>query len=143
MGTRGRPSMAELTVGKVPHGSMVNRPDPPRNLNAAEAAEWRAIVSTMPAGYFARTQLVGLAQLCKLTVGLPEIDRRIAACCKKSKSNREYMMLVGTRRKETLAINVLQRSMRLTHQAVLNHTATKKLRPVQNGNGSGEHWHGA
>src|SRR5712671_5816023 len=105
MGTRGRRSIQEVMVVKGPHGAAINRPDPPRNLSAAEATEWCAIVDSMPPGYFARTQLVGLAQLCKLTVGLPELDRRIAACCKKKSSNREYMVLLGARRKETMAIN--------------------------------------
>jgi hypothetical protein len=142
MGTRGRRSTAEMMVVKGPLAAIIKRPDPPRDLNVAEAAEWRALVATMPPGYFARTQYVGLAQLCKLTVGLPEIDRRIAACCKKGKSNnREYVQLTAARLKQTLVINVLQRSMRLTHQAVLNHTATKKLRPAHatvHTNGSSE-----
>jgi hypothetical protein len=132
MGTRGRRSIAELMVvngGATP----ANRPDPPRDLDAAEAVEWREIVASMPAAYFARPPhyplMILLTLLCRHIVAARFIDRLIADCRKKNKLDREHAMLLRTQSEESAMIMRLQRAMRLTHQTVYR-ADSPKLRPV-------------
>jgi hypothetical protein len=61
-----------------------NRPDPPRDLDAAEAVEWREIVASMPAGHFASyPTLILLTLLCRHIVEARFIDRLIADCLRR------------------------------------------------------------
>ena len=127
MGTRGRGSIAELVVVNGPHGAVANRPDPPKDLNAAEAVEWLAIVASMPPEHFAgRPSQILLSLLCRHVVEARFIDRLIADGRKKNKPDREYEML---QLKESVMIMRLCRSMRLTHQS-LYRAESAKLRPV-------------
>lgn len=74
MGTRGRRSIAELMVVNGA-ATPANRPDPPRDLDAAEATEWREIVGSMPPGSFPRRLYVTLELLCRHTGnGQPCLD---------------------------------------------------------------------
>jgi hypothetical protein len=117
-----------------PHGATpVNRPDPPRDLDAAEAVEWREIVASMPAGHFARPHyplLILLTLLCRHIVEARFIDRLLADCRKKkNKLDREYAMLLRAQSEESDMILRLQRAMRLTHQALYRADSTKQ-RPI-------------
>jgi hypothetical protein len=128
MGTRGRRSIAELMVDNGPHAAKpANRPDPPRDLDAAEAVEWREIVATMPAGHFAHHPLlILLTLLCRHIVAARYIDRLIADSRKKNKPDREYTMLLRAQSETSDVILRLQRAMRLTHQAVIRADSAKQ-----------------
>ena len=129
MGTRGRRSIAELMVVNGPHGATPanRRPDPPRELDAAEAVEWREIVATMPAGHFAHyPSLILLTLLCRHIVAARYIDRLIADSRKKNKPDREHAMLLRAQSEESAMILKLQRAMRLTHQTVYRADSAKQ-----------------
>jgi hypothetical protein len=130
MGTRGRRSIAEMMVVNGPYAATpANRPDPPRDLGAAEASEWREIVGSMPAGHFAHYPLqILLAQLCRHIVESRFIDRLLGDSRKK-KPDREHAMLLRARSEESAMILRLSRSMRLTHQSLHRADSTKQ-RPV-------------
>jgi len=113
-----------------PNGPFVHRPDPPRDLNAAEATEWREMVASMPPAYFAGAHYPRLAQFCRHTVEARHISQLIAACRKPKKTDiNEYVKLLTMELKESDMILRLMRSMRLTHQAVYR-ADSPKLRPV-------------
>jgi hypothetical protein len=115
---------------KDPGGPFVHRPDPPRDLNAAEATEWREIVASMPAAYSAGSHYPRLAQLCRTTVASRHTSQLIEACNKQKKPNiQEYVRLLNVQLKESAMIIRLSRSMRLTHQGIYR-ADSKKQRPV-------------
>jgi hypothetical protein len=140
IGTRGRRSIAELTiVGGVRTVVTADRPDPPKTLTDAEATEWRELVASMPPDYFARTHYVSLVQLCKHTIAARHISQLIEACNKKRPFDlREYTKLLNMQLKQTAAILRLSTSMRLTHQSIYR-AESAKLRAVPK-LGS---WHGS
>jgi|SRR6266566_73531 len=110
--------------------AIATRPDAPYNLTDAEADEWRAIVSSMPPEHFARSHYPMLTQLCRHKMQSDRIAQLVEATCKQKKLNRcEYASLLAMQAVETSAIIRLERSMRLTHQA-LYRGETAKLRPV-------------
>jgi hypothetical protein len=124
MGTRGRRSIVELMTVKP-----AIRPDPPRDLDAAEAREWREIVATMPAGHFAHypSQIL-LSLLCRHIVEAKFLDRLVADSRNKNKADREHAMLLRAQSETSTLILRLQRAMRLTHQASIR-SDSAKLRP--------------
>jgi hypothetical protein len=128
MGTRGRRSIAELMVVNGA-ATPANRPDPPRDLDAAEAVEWREIVASMPAAHFARPHyplLILLTLLCRHIVEARFIDRLLADCRKTKKLDREHAMLLRAQSEESAIILKLQRAMRLTHQTVYRADSAKQ-----------------
>jgi hypothetical protein len=130
-------------IVKGPHGAMVKRPDPPRELDAAEAIEWRAIVASMPVGHFAPVHYPMLIQLCRHVIDARHIKHLIATARKKRKpNNREYSSLLRLQARESAMIMRLQKAMRLTQSAVMERTAIKKLRPVHS-NGAASPWNRA
>jgi len=125
MGTSGRQSIADKSSIKL----VVPRPDPPRDLNAAEAIEWLAIAAAMPPTYFAGSHYPLLAQLCRHTVVARQISKSIAVCCNKKKLDvREYARLLNLQRNETSMIVRLSEQMRLTHRSVYR-ADSAKIRP--------------
>jgi hypothetical protein len=113
-----------------PHGAnRTVRPDPPRDLGAAEATEWREMVASMPADYFASYPLqITLRMWCGSVVEARYIDRLIADCCKQKKPTREYLKLVNMQLEGTQMLLKLQRAMRLTHQQTIR-SDSARLRP--------------
>ena len=130
LGTRGKRSVAELMILEGPNG-VIDRPDAPYNLTDAEADEWRAIVASMPAGHFARTQYPMLVQLCRHKVAADRVAQLIEAVCRKKKFNSsELLALQAAQSAESSAIMRLSRSMRLTQQSVYRANATGRLSPT-------------
>lgn len=75
MAKRGRKSAAELAV--VAH--LPARPDPPAELTGEQAAEWVAVVRSLPADWFGRETHSLLAQYCRHVVSARHVARRIDA----------------------------------------------------------------
>ena len=131
MGTRGRRSTAELMIVKGPRGAMANRPDPPRELDAAEATVWCEIVASMPVAHFAPVHYPMLSQLCCHKIEARYIKQLITTYRKKKKPNiREYKSLLQLQARESAMIMRFEKTMRLTQSAVIDRSASKKLRPV-------------
>jgi len=128
LGSRGRKSIADLMIDGST--AVIQRPDAPYTLTDAEADEWRAIVASMPPEHFARIHYPMLTQLCRHKVQSDRVAQLIEAVCKQKKVCRaEYAALLAMQAVETSAIIRLQRSMRLTHQA-LYRAESAKPRPV-------------
>src|SRR5262245_797932 len=68
MGIRGRQSTAALSVIGPDGVETVRRPEPPDELTAEQAEEWRSIVNRLPADWFPRETLAMLAQYCRHVV---------------------------------------------------------------------------
>lgn len=104
-------TMADLEKGK--------RPEPPEDLNAAEAKVWREIVDSMPPDWFSVSTLPILERYCRHTAGMVFIDKTIRELEKKKdpKSLRAWRLMIGVRRRESRLITVLATKMRLTQQS--------------------------
>ena len=133
MGNRGRTSTAELMVSEGPNGVISDRPDAPYELDDEESLEWKAIVSSMPPNYFARTHYQTLVQLCRHIVAARRIGQMTSAECRKKNFDEvRYERLLGMQVRESNAIMNLSRSMRLTQQSMYDRKmANKHLRPLQ------------
>jgi hypothetical protein len=90
-------------------------PAPPPALTDEEAREWRAIVTAMQPGYFARSHYALLVQLCRHVAAA----NKIAGFIQMAKSV-ELGKLLALQAKESASIIQLCRQMRLSHQAVVN-----------------------
>jgi len=90
----------------------VRRPDPPRDLSAAEATEWREIVASLPADYFANYSRVMLLELlCAQTASARFIDRLLEDCRNKNKLDREYEQLLNAQLQGSEMIIRLSRAL--------------------------------
>jgi hypothetical protein len=129
MGTRGRRSIAELTVVNSPYANKVvaKRPEPRRHLEPAEATEFREIVASLPADYFANHMRVILLEcLLAHATEAGHISKLIATCSKQNKPDREFVKLLDMQRLETEMIMRLSRALGLTHQTVYRADSAKQ-----------------
>jgi hypothetical protein len=126
MGTRGRRSAADIAMDQFLMKA-ARRPDPPRDLDAAEATEWREIVASLPADYFAHYPLqIVLGLWCRHTVAARQVSKLLADCRNKNKLDREHKMLLKAQQEESAMILKLQRALRLTHQTVYRADSAKQ-----------------
>lgn len=79
MGTRGRISGAALSVIGPSGIETVRRPDVPGDLTAEQGAEWRAVVSRLPADWFPRETHPMLSAYCRHVVSARRVAEMIAA----------------------------------------------------------------
>src|SRR5690606_36227062 len=81
MGARGRKSAASLEIAAIgPSGiQTIRRPDPPEELTAEQAEEWRAVVNRLPADWFPRETHGMLAQYCRHVVAARRVSQMIQA----------------------------------------------------------------
>jgi hypothetical protein len=113
MGSRGRESAKSLEIIDNSSVLAIPRAAPPEELSADEAIEWRAYTNRMPADYFGREHYPLLVQLCRHIVSCRHLDTLIGECADAA----QYIKLLSARANETRTINMLLRSMRMTHQA--------------------------
>lgn len=121
---RGRKSITQIMLETGPNSPEANYPDAPYNLTDAETDEWRAIVSSMKPGYFARSHYPMLSQLCRHIVASNRVAQLIEDCCKKKKgkstfNEERFSALLSLQATESTAIVRLCRQMRLSHQAIV------------------------
>jgi hypothetical protein len=118
MGTRGRRSTAELVA--IPAG-MPSRPEPPPDLGAEAAEEWRAIVARMPVDWFTREVHPLLAAFCghvvRARVLSGELDALGEAALRTPDGVRQFDQLAKMAERETRAMATLGVKMRLTQQS--------------------------
>lgn len=119
MGTRGRKSLAELATSPVLIET--KRPAPPPELNATEAAIWRAAVGTMPFGWIGPAQFPILAAYCRHTHRANDLAKLIEAFefewLSEDGGLERFNKLLAMAERETRALTACARSMRITHQS--------------------------
>lgn len=97
---------------------VIPRPQPPAELSADERGHWVDLVNALPAGYFPQATLGVVRQYCRhMTVAahLAELRHK----CEAGKfSWQRYKGLIKEQRAESLIIQNLLRSMRLTHLSI-------------------------
>ena len=121
MGTRGRKSADELSVAAVIH--MPARPEPPGDLSAPEAVEWREIVHHLPADWFPRETHGLLAQYCRHVVA----SRRVAQLVEAVDDDDvpQLARLLRMQVAQSAAICTLAAKMRLNQQATIDRRRVK------------------
>jgi len=91
---------------------VAKRPDPPRHLEPSEATDWREIVASLPADYFANHMRVILLEcLLAHATEAGHISKLIATCSKLNKPDREFVKLLDMQRQETEMIIRLSRAL--------------------------------
>lgn len=122
----GRTSTAALAV--VPIGT-VAAPEPPAELNDAQAEVWRTVVSSRPNDWFTPDTHKLLVSYCKHATTAAILDAQIddfdPEWLKDDEGVERYKKLTDMREKQTRALTALARSMRLTHQATYRPEAKK------------------
>jgi hypothetical protein len=131
MGTRGRRSIAELSIVNGGHAAVAHkRPDPPRSLEPAEATQWREIVASLPADFFANYSLqILLERLCVHAAEANHISKLIATCSKKNKSDREYVQLVKMHLQEVDLIMRLSKALGFFRPSMFNQGQSQRPGP--------------
>ena len=120
MRKRGRKSAAELSIVAIDVDQY--RPEPPPELRGRAAHIWREIVSTLPAGWFTRSNEPLLLAYCRhittaehLASMLDKVDRSL-----EPDGLKQLDKLLGMRDRESKVALALARAMRLTQQAQMH-----------------------
>jgi hypothetical protein len=95
------------------------RPDPPRELTAEQADEWRAVVDRLPADWFPRETHGLLVQYCRHVVAARRVAQLIESLETSSDSEFDvgrYDELLKMQEREGRALSSLATRMRLTQQ---------------------------
>src|SRR5262245_41580642 len=125
MGSRGRKSIASLLTVEAD-----GRPDAPYNISDLAAQEWRAIVNTMPVGFFARSHYPLLAQLCRHVVASNRLEMLIEQLCRKKTFDAAQLASFHAQQAiESASIVRLSRQLRLGPQQ-LYRGESAKIRPA-------------
>ncbi len=118
MGNRGRQSTSSLAI--VPPREVLERgrPEPPKDLTAEQAVEWRAIVRRMPADWFPRETHGLLADYCRHVLR----SRKIATLIDRVERTRtvdvdDYDKLAKMADRESRTIASLATKMRISQHA--------------------------
>jgi hypothetical protein len=135
MKSRGRKSAASL--GVVPVSIEARRPPPPDNLSEGAAQVWRDTVVSMPGGWFDRVHEPLLVAYCRHVVTAERLTQLAEShLLKQSEISLEDMdRLLRMRERESRAVVMCARTMRLTQQAQM-HPRTAG-RAVERSGGSG------
>jgi hypothetical protein len=113
---RGRKSAAAQLDVIAAEIDAVQRPDPPAELTAEEAAVWRDTVSVMRPDWFGRETWPLLIQYCRHVVHARHIAKLLEATDIESDIGK-FRKLSGMEARESAIIAMLATRMRLTHQS--------------------------
>ena len=132
MGTRGRPSIASLTISKPAVLEIVERQRPPHDLSDEEVEIWAAVVNTEPADWFTPSTVPLLAQYCRHVIQA----RHVAELIEKATSDpelsiRDYDRLLAMQDRESKGILNAATKMRIAQQSLTNHRGNKQPRTVR------------
>ena len=116
----GRKSAASLAVvASLP--ASLQRPDPLKDLTAAQAEEWRAVVGRMPLGWFPRECHQVLATYCRHVVNAQHLAAMIAdfdpAWLTEDDGLKRYDKLLSMADREGKAVTMTATRLRLTPQS--------------------------
>jgi len=113
-----RKSAASLSVLEV---VSVRRPDPPADLTAEQAEEWRAVVARMPVDWFGRETHQLLAQYSRHVARARALARQVDALDPKHLTCpqflKRYDKLLAMAERESRAMTALARAMRITQRS--------------------------
>ena len=115
MTNRGRRSIASLAVLTPQPGQ---RPAPPADLTAEQAATWRAVVGAKPADYFGADTMPLLAAYVRHTACARRLSDALEAIGWDVPVER-LAPLLRLRDRETKAVMAMARALRLTQQATM------------------------
>jgi hypothetical protein len=122
---RGRTSAAALSVIAVDE---LARPEPPEELDADEAKEWREIAAALPPTWFGRETSPILVQYCKLIVRIRGLSIKIKQLEKKKDFDVvSYNRLVQTEQTQTRLMLLLATKMRITQQSSYDKSKRKHI----------------
>jgi hypothetical protein len=131
LGIRGKQSAASTEIAVISRSgvSVVHRPQPPVELTAEQADEWRAIVNRLPADHFPRETHGMLTQYCRHVVAARKVGQLIAAFEAEDPVNVEaYDRLLKMQEREGRAISSLATRMRTSQHS--QYAKDKKRGPV-------------
>jgi Phage terminase, small subunit len=116
----GRKSAASLAVVSTLPASL-QRPEPPEDLTAAQAEEWRAVVGRMPLGWFTRETHQVLATYCRHAVNARQLAALLAAFdpswVEDDEGLKRYDKLLAMAEREGKAVVMTATRLRLTPQS--------------------------
>jgi len=116
---RGRKSSAALAV--VPISIEGYRPQPPAELRPAEVKVWKAIVASVPGGWFTRANEPLLCAYCRHVVAGDKVSKMVEAEQARDEIDiAKLSRLLNMRLRESNAAMSLARTMRLTQQAQMH-----------------------
>lgn len=119
---RGRKSAASLAV--VPVSLEARRPPPPEHLDPKAADVWRNTVSTMPGGWFDRAQEPILSAYCRHVVSASRLTCLVDGFeddwLREDGGLQRLDKLMSMRERESRAVVMCARAMRLTQQAQMH-----------------------
>jgi hypothetical protein len=128
MGTRGPRSAASLSIVSSNSVAVIDRPNPPADLNDEQAAEWVAIVSRLPADWFGRETEGLLAQYCRHIVASRRVAQLIAQVETDDEFNlKDYDRLLKMQEREGRAISSLATKMRISQQSTYDKSKKKPV----------------
>ncbi len=117
--------MAELMVPAALAEVML-RPHAPDDLTVEQSEEWHAIVNTMPADHFMRSNYPLLAQLCRHIVAARRVAHLVERVAnEKVLDLKDLSALLQLQAAESASITRLSRSMRLTQQSIMRAETTR------------------
>jgi hypothetical protein len=125
MDQRGRKSTAQLSVVQPDGLISIRRPDPPAELDEAEARVWVSVVNSQEAEWFRPETHPLLVEYCRCTCELNYLSawkKRLQAECGETKDFKQVSEMQSTARSQ---LNALARSMRLTQQSTYSARKSK------------------
>lgn len=133
MRKRGRKSAAELSIVRVSVDGY--RPGPPADLREPEVQIWRDIVSSVPSGWFNRSNEPLLAAYCRHVATGNRLTKLVdeIAPSQESEVLTRWNKLLGMRERESKAALSLARAMRLTQQAQMHPRTAGRAMPENSG----------
>src|SRR5262245_2318447 len=109
---------------------VVERLQPPDELDEDEKTEFRRVINSMPADSFWPGNMAILVQYCRHVVMIRTINQAVKREAKHPRG-RTFRELVATMARETKIINSLMTSLRMTPQSTVpGHVSAKKAHKV-------------
>jgi len=133
MKKRGRKSAAELSIITVAVDGY--RPEPPTDLRDSEIQIWRNIVSSVPGGWFNRSNEPLLTAYCRHVATSDRLAKLVDEILPSRELNvlKRWDKLLGMRQRESKAALSLARAMRLTQQAQMHPRTAGRAMPDSSG----------
>jgi phage terminase small subunit len=116
MQQRGRSSESEREVARLVTITS-DRPDPPPELSAEQADEWRAVVGRLPPNWFKREHYGVLVSYCCHVTQRRFLEKELRIQSIEGEGLERFNDLAKAVDRETRAILLCARAMRMTHQS--------------------------
>ena len=126
MKTRGRTSLAALSVVSGGVIEPVARPKPPGELTEEQAAVWREVVDRLPADWFQAETFPLLAQYCRHVVSARRVQQVVATIeAEEDFDIAEYDRALKMQERESRCIASLATKMRIAQQSTYDQSKKK------------------